>query len=58
MKAKRKPIETIPIADLGVDIAPRLELVKVADPPKRQGGGKVASVEELFDKLKNEAKVL
>ena len=58
MKAKSKPLETKTPADYGVDIAPRLTVVKVAEPPKRKGGGKVASVDELVDKLKNEAKVL
>ena len=58
MKAKSKPLETKTPADYGVDIAPRLSVVKVAEPPKRKGGGKVASVDELVDKLKNEAKVL
>ena len=58
MKAKSKPMETKTPADYGVDIAPRLSVVKVAEPPKRKGGGKVASVDELVDKLKNEAKVL
>lgn len=58
MKAKSKPMETKTPADYGVDIAPRLSVVKVTEPPKRKGGGKVASVDELVDKLKNEAKVL
>lgn len=58
MKAKKKPLEEITPSDLGVDIAPRLSVVKVAEPPVRQGGGKVASVDELVDKLKNEAKVI
>jgi electron transfer flavoprotein beta subunit len=58
MKAKKKPIEEITPADLGVDPAPRLTLVKVAEPPKRQAGIKVETVAELVDKLKNEAKVI
>lgn len=58
MKAKSKPLETKTPADYGVDIAPRLSVVKVAEPKKRTGGGKVASVDELIDKLKNEAKVI
>lgn len=58
MKAKSKPMETKTPADYGVDINPRLSVVKVAEPPKRTGGGKVSSVDELIDKLKNEAKVL
>lgn len=43
----------IPVADLGVDVAPRLEVVDVAEPPKRAAGVKVASVEELVEKLKS-----
>jgi len=58
MKAKKKPIDTITPAELGVDIAPRLKTIKVEEPPKRQGGVKVADVAELVDKLKNEAKVI
>jgi electron transfer flavoprotein beta subunit len=58
MKARKKPIETIKPADLGVDPAPRLAVVSVADPPRRQAGQKVASVAELVHKLKTEAKVI
>jgi electron transfer flavoprotein beta subunit len=58
MKAKKKKIEQIGPDDLGVEIAPRLVTLKVAEPPKRQGGIKVGSVPELVDKLKNEAKVI
>ena len=58
MKAKKKTIETIPADDLGVDIAPRIETLKVEEPPKRQAGVKVGSVAELVEKLKNEAKVI
>ena len=58
MKAKKKPIDTKTPADLGVDAAPRLTMLKVTEPPKRQGGVKVESVAELVDKLKNEAKVI
>ena len=58
MKAKKKPLETMTPADLGIDTAPRLKTLKVEEPAKRQGGGKVASVEELVEKLKNEAKVI
>ena len=58
MKARKKPIETIKPADLGIDPAPRLTLVSVAEPPKRQAGIKVKSVQELVDKLRNEAKVI
>lgn len=52
MKAKRKPIESIPAAELGVDIAPRLSTVTVINPPERSAGEKVASVAELVEKLK------
>jgi electron transfer flavoprotein beta subunit len=58
MKAKKKPIDQSSPADLGVDPAPRLATVKVTEPPKRQGGVKVADVAELVSKLKNEAKVI
>ncbi|MFN3834852.1 MAG: electron transfer flavoprotein subunit beta/FixA family protein [Glycocaulis sp.] len=58
MKAKRKPIDAKTPEDYGVDLAPRLEVLKVAEPPKRQGGVKVESVAELVSKLKNEAGVL
>ena len=58
MKARKKPIETIKPADLGVDPAPRLTLVKVAEPPRRQAGQKVKTVAELVSKLRTEAKVI
>ncbi|WP_417488354.1 electron transfer flavoprotein subunit beta/FixA family protein [Maricaulis sp.] len=58
MKAKRKPIDTKTPADYGVDTAPRLSVVKVTEPPKREAGIKVESVAELVDKLKNEAGVI
>jgi electron transfer flavoprotein beta subunit len=58
MKAKKKPIDSVSIADLGIDTAPRLTVLKVEEPPKRQAGVKVESVQELVDKLKNEAKVI
>jgi electron transfer flavoprotein beta subunit len=58
MKAKKKPIETLKVEDLGVDVAPRLKTVKVVEPPKRQAGVKVESVTELVNKLRNEAKVI
>jgi electron transfer flavoprotein beta subunit len=58
MKAKKKPIETLKVDDLGVDVAPRLKTLKVVEPPKRQAGVKVESVAELVDKLRNEAKVI
>lgn len=52
MKAKKKPIEKLTPADLGVDLTPLLEMIKVTEPPKRVGGGKVSSVDELVGKLK------
>jgi len=58
MKAKKKPIDEMAPADLGVDIAPRLETLRVEEPPTRQAGVMVESVAELVDKLKNEAKVI
>ena len=58
MKAKKKPIDSMSPADLGVDPAPRLKTLKVAEPPKRSAGIKVKTVQELVDKLKNEAKVI
>ena len=58
MKAKKKPIEEINVTDLGIDITPRVQQLKVEEPPKRKAGIKVANVAELVQKLKNEAKVL
>jgi electron transfer flavoprotein beta subunit len=58
MKAKKKPIDATTPDDLGVDPTPRLETLKVAEPPKREGGVKVADVAELVSKLKTEAKVI
>ena len=58
MKAKKKPIEQVAASDLDVDTKPRVEQIKVEEPPKRKAGIKVASVEELVQKLKNEAKVI
>lgn len=58
MKAKQKPLETLDIASLGVDVAPRTKLVSLSEPPIRKGGIKVDSVDALLDKLKNEAKVI
>ena len=58
MKAKKKPLDTIKPADLGVDVAPRLSTLNVSEPPKRSAGIKVADVAELVNKLKNEAKVI
>jgi electron transfer flavoprotein beta subunit len=58
MKARKKPVETIKPADLGVDPTPRLTVIKVAEPPKRHAGAKVGSVAELVQKLRTEAKVI
>ena len=58
MKAKKKPLDTVTPEDLGVDVAPRIKTLKVAEPAGRQAGVKVADVAELVAKLKNEAKVI
>jgi electron transfer flavoprotein beta subunit len=58
MKAKKKPMETTTPAALGVDVTPRITTLKVEEPPKRKGGGKVADVAELVAKLRGEAKVI
>ncbi len=58
MKARSKPVEVVEAESLGVDITARLKVIKVTEPPKRKGGGKVADVAELVDKLRNEAKVI
>ncbi|WP_119287052.1 electron transfer flavoprotein subunit beta/FixA family protein [Azohydromonas sediminis] len=58
MKAKKKPLDVVKPADLGVDVTPRLKTLKVAEPPKRGAGIKVPDVATLVDKLKNEAKVI
>ncbi|SAL81595.1 electron transfer flavoprotein subunit beta [Caballeronia telluris] len=58
MKAKKKPLETLKPADLGVDVAPRLKTLKVAEPLKRSAGVMVPDVKTLVEKLKTEAKVL
>jgi electron transfer flavoprotein beta subunit len=58
MKAKKKPLDIVKPADLGVDVTPRLTTLKVSEPPKRSAGIKVADVAELVNKLKNEAKVI
>ena len=57
-KAKRKPLNTTTPEDLGVDTTPRLKILRVVEPPKRQGGIIVGSVGELVEKLKNEARVI
>jgi len=58
MKAKKKPLETLTPEGLGIDVAPRLKTLKVVEPAKRKGGGRVADVKELVAKLRTEAKVL
>ena len=58
MKAKKKPLETLDAGSLGDHVAPRLKTLKVVEPPKRKGGGRVADVAELVAKLRNEAKVI
>ena len=58
MKAKKKPIDEFTAVDLGVDVTPRVQQIKVEEPPKRKGGIKVSSVADLVQKLKNEAKVI
>ena len=58
MKAKKKPIETLTPEELGVDVAPRLQNLKIEEPPPRAAGVKLDSVAELVDRLRNEAKVL
>lgn len=58
MQAKKKPIDKKPLGGFGVDTTPRLDILKMADPPAREAGVKVKSVQELVEKLKNEAGVL
>lgn len=58
MKAKKKPLDSLTVDELGVDIKPRLTIVKVEEPAAREAGIKVADVKELVEKLKNEAKVI
>jgi electron transfer flavoprotein beta subunit len=58
MKAKKKTLDIVKPDALGVDVTPRLAILKVVEPPKRKGGGKVADVKELVAKLRNEAKVI
>ena len=58
MKAKKKPLDVLKPADLGVELPAGLKVLKVEEPPKRSAGIKVADVAELLDKLKNEAKVI
>jgi electron transfer flavoprotein beta subunit len=58
MKAKKKPLDVVKPDALGVDVTPRFATLKVVEPPKRKGGGKVADAKELVAKLRNEAKVI
>ncbi|MFL6660584.1 MAG: electron transfer flavoprotein subunit beta/FixA family protein [Rhizobacter sp.] len=58
MKAKKKPLEVVKPADLGVDVTPRIKTLKVSEPPKRSAGIKVPDVATLVQKLKNDAKVI
>ena len=58
MKARKKEMKEIPVADLGVDVTPKARIVKLETPPKRTGGRKVGSVQELVQVLHNEAKVI
>jgi electron transfer flavoprotein beta subunit len=58
MKAKKKPIDVLTPEELGVDVTPRLKILRVEEPSKRQAGAKVASVAELVEKLRSEAKVI
>jgi electron transfer flavoprotein beta subunit len=58
MKARKKELKEIPVAEVGVDVAPKTTIVKLETPPKRSGGRKVGSVQELVQVLHNEAKVI
>ena len=58
MKAKRKPLEELSLGELGLDVATKVNTIKVESPPERQEGVKVETVDQLVDKLKNEAKVI
>ena len=58
MKAKKKPIDLKTPEELGIDVTPRLTVLKVEEPPKREAGVKVESVAELVDKLRNQAGVI
>ena len=58
MKARKKELKEIPVADLGLDVAPKVKIVKLETPPKRTGGRKVGSVQDLVQVLHNEAKVI
>ena len=58
LKAKKKPVQVISLADLGIDVEPRLTVERVEAPTEREGGVIVESVDELLDKLRNEAKCI
>jgi electron transfer flavoprotein beta subunit len=58
MKAKKKPLETLQSTELGLDLTPRVNTIKVSPPPERAAGIVVESIDQLVDKLKNEAKVI
>jgi electron transfer flavoprotein beta subunit len=58
MKARKKELKEIPVAELGIDVTPKLKVHKLEPPPKRQAGRKVGSVQELVQVLHNEAKVI
>ena len=58
IKAKKKPVETLNLKDLGIDVEPRLKVERVEMPAERKGGVMVSSVDELINKLKNEAKCI
>ena len=58
MKAKKKPLDTLTVDELGIDVTPSLTIVKVEEPPQRSAGIKVADVAELVDKLQNDSKVI
>jgi len=58
MKAKKKELKVVPVDSLGVDLAPRVKVLKLVAPKQRAGGGKVKDVLDLVAKLKNEAKVI
>ena len=58
LKAKKKPVEVLSLADLGIDVTPRLTVERVEAPIEREGGIIVETVDDLLDKLRNEAKVI
>lgn len=58
MKAKKKKVDTMNAADMGIDLTPNYEILEILEPPPRKAGIMVSDVDELLDKLRNEAKVL